>query len=88
MDTMKLLERLMRESDTRENVISGLTKEATAFELADNLYDLYKKLEEKEAFTPVRISQADFDKHFRIIGTRSDGTEETRGRRRKDYGTD
>ncbi len=83
MDTLKLLEKLMKEKDTKEEVVSGLTKEATAFELADNLYDLYKKEEEREAYTVLRISQADFDKHFRIIGTRADGKEETRGRKPK-----
>lgn len=83
MDTMKLIERLIKENDTKENVVSGLTKEATAFELADNLYELYKRIEGQEAFTPVRISQSDFDKHFRIIGTRSDGEIETRGRKAK-----
>lgn len=80
MDTLKLLEKLMREKDTKEQVVSGLTKEATAFELADNLYDLYKKTEEQESFVPMRISQSDFNKHFRIIGTRADGTKENRGR--------
>lgn len=80
MDTLKLLEKLMREKDTKEQVVSGLTKEATAFELADNLYDLYKKTEEQESFVPMRISQSDFNKHFRIIGTRADGTKESRGR--------
>lgn len=80
MDTLKLLEKLMREKDTKEQVVSGLTKEATAFELADNLYDLYKKTEEQESFVPMRISQSDFNKHFRIIGTRTDGTKENRGR--------
>lgn len=84
MDTLKLLENLLKEKDTKEQVVSGLTKEATAYELADNLYTLYVEQKSKEDATPMRITQADFDKHFRIIGMRSDGKEETRGRRRKD----
>lgn len=84
MDTLKLLERLMKENTTKEEVVSDLTREATAFELADSLYGLYKRVEGQDTFVPMRISQSDFDKHFRIIGTRSDGTLETRGRRRKE----
>lgn len=83
MDTLKLLENLIKERDTKEQVVSGLTKEATAYELADNLYSLYMEQKRKEEATPMRITQSDFDKHFRIIGMRSDGEVETRGRKPK-----
>lgn len=33
-------------------------------------------------FRPIAITQEEFDRHFRIKGTRADGTPENRGKRR------
>lgn len=81
-DTLKMLEQLVKRNTKEEEIVTYLTKNATAVELAEEYIKAYKengKLKD-DRFSVLRISPEDFDRHFRIIGTRSDGTEERRGR--------
>lgn len=83
MDTLKLLERLVREKASEKDVITYLADEVTFTELARDYYKLYLRYtEEDKEVTPMRISKRDFETHFRIIGYKSDGTPEGRGSKR------
>ena len=83
MNTLKMLEKLVREKASEKDVITYLADEVTFTELARDYYKLYLRYngEDKE-ITPLRISKEEFQKHFRIKGYRSDGTPEGRGSKR------
>lgn len=80
MDSLKILERLIKDGANERDIVLYLADNVPLTELARDYYNLYLKSEKLTGFTPMRISQADFDKHFRIIGFKSDGTKENRGR--------
>ena len=62
-----------------DNLVNNYTTRALTEQLANTCKE-NAELKERSA-SLVRISQEDFENHFRIIGKRSDGTEETRGRK-------
>lgn len=90
MDSLKILERLVREKASEKDIITYLADEVTFTELAKDYYKLYQRYNEKEKeITPIRISideysliKKEFSKYFRIKGYRSDGTPEGRGSKR------
>ena len=85
MSSLKILERLIKDGASERDIVLYLADNVPLTELARDYYNLYlKSAEEKQTtpITPMRISQADFDRHFRIIGFKSDGTPETRGSNR------
>lgn len=82
MDSLKILERLIKDGANERDIVLYLADNVPLTELARDYYNLYLKSEKLTGFTPMRISQADFDKHFRIIGFKADGTKEKRGANR------
>jgi len=82
MDSLKILERLIKDGASERDIVLYLADNVPLTELARDYYNLYLKSEKQTSVTPMRISQADFDKHFRIIGFKSDGTKEQRGSNR------
>ncbi len=82
MDSLKILERLIKDGANERDIVLYLADNVPLTELARDYYNLYLKSEKQTGFTPMRISQADFDKHFRIIGFKADGTKEQRGANR------
>lgn len=82
MDSLKILERLIKDGASERDIVLYLADNVPLTELARDYYNLYLKNEKQTGFTPMRISQSDFDKHFRIIGFKSDGTPEQRGSNR------
>jgi len=82
MDSLKILERLIKDGANERDIVLYLADNVPLTELARDYYNLYLKSEKQTGFTPMRISQSDFDKHFRIIGFKSDGTKEQRGSNR------
>lgn len=80
MKTDTTLDRLIKDGASERDIVLYLADNVTITELARQYYELYKELSDREEFTPIRISKADFDKHFRIIGFKSDGTPEARGK--------
>ena len=82
MDSLKILERLIKDGANERDIVLYLADNVPLTELARDYYNLYLKSEKQTGFTPMRISQSDFDKHFRIIGFKSDGTKEQRGSKR------
>lgn len=72
-----LIESGVSDTTLQDFVIENLTSKEMAELLIDALKENYKKPEEKL----IRISQSDFDAHFRIIGFRENGEPETRGRK-------
>jgi hypothetical protein len=86
-DTLKMLEQLIKRNSGEEDMVAYLTKNTTPVELAEEFVRTYRenmKMKD-DRFSVLRISPEDFDRHFRIIGTRSDGEPETRGRKKKEY---
>lgn len=81
MDSLKKIESALKNRAGQDDVVDYLIENVTTKELAEGLATALFELSKanKEKFL-IRISQADFDKHFRIIGFRSDGTKERRGR--------
>lgn len=71
-----LIESGVSDTTLQDFVIENLTSKEMTELLIDALKENYKKPEEKL----IRISQSDFDAHFRIIGFRENGEPETRGR--------
>ena len=69
----------MSTDDIIDNLVNNYTTRALAGQLVNTCKE-NTELKERSA-SLVRISQEDFENHFRIIGKRSDGTEETRGRK-------
>ena len=82
MDSLKILERLIKDGASERDIVLYLADNVPLTELARDYYNLYLKSEKQTSVTPMRISQADFDKHFRIIGFKADGTKEQRGANR------
>lgn len=82
MDSLKILERLIKDGAKERDIVLYLADNVPLTELARDYYNLYLKSEKQTSFTPMRISKADFDRHFRIIGFKSDGTKEQRGANR------
>ena len=82
MDSLKILERLFKDGASERDIVLYLADNVPLTELARDYYNLYLKSEKRTGFTPMRISQEDFDKHFRIIGFKADGTKEQRGANR------
>lgn len=82
MDSLKILDRLIKSGAKERDIILYLADNVPLTELARDYYNLYQKSEKQTGFTPMRISKADFDRHFRIIGFKSDGTKEQRGANR------
>ena len=81
----KSIDALIRQGVSTEDIVDYLAANLTTKEMTE---ELAKSLQENQRLKddmPVvmRITQSDFDKHFRIIGVRSDGKEETRGRKAK-----
>jgi hypothetical protein len=86
MDSLKILERLIKDGANERDIVLYLADNVPLTELARDYYNLYLKSEKLTGFTPMRISQSDFNKHFRIIGFKADGTKEQRGANRWNKG--
>lgn len=78
----KAIDNLIRQDVPIEDIIKYLAANLTSTELTEELASALKENRKlKDSIPPmVRITQEDFNKHFRIIGTRPDGTKENRGR--------
>ena len=82
MDTLKKLEAAIKDKTGKDEIVDYLIDNVTTKELAVYLARALYELDKARTQTVIRISQSDFDKHFRIIGFRRDGTPETRGANR------
>lgn len=82
MKTDTILDRLIKDGASERDIVLYLADNVTITELARQYYELYQEMTSREEFTPIRISKVDFDRHFRIIGFKSDGTPEARGSKR------
>ena len=82
MDTLKKLEAAIKDKTGQDEIVKYLIENVTTKELAESLVDAFYKLDKAKENTLIRISQSDFDKHFRIIGFKADGTKERRGANR------
>ena len=82
MSSLKILEKLIKDGAEEREIVLYLADNVPLTELARDYYNLYLECEKRETTTPMRISQSDFDKHFRIVGFKADGTPEARGSRR------
>lgn len=82
--TDKMIENLIKAGVCTEDIIAWLNDNLTTKELQERFVKtLRENYELKEDATGmIRISQSDFDRHFRIIGFRTDGTPENRGAKR------
>lgn len=78
----KAIDSLIRQDVPIEDIINYLAANLTSTELTEELAATLKENRKLRDSIPqmVRISQEDFNRHFRIIGTRPDGTKENRGR--------
>ena len=78
----RAIDSLIRQDVPIEDIISYLAANLTTTELTEELATALKENRKLKESIPamVRITQEDFNKHFRIIGTRTDGTKENRGR--------
>ena len=82
MNTLKKLEAAIKNRTGQDEIVNYLIENATTKELAEGLANALFELDKRKDRTLIRISQSDFDKHFRIIGFKSDGTKEQRGANR------
>lgn len=82
MNTLKKLEAAIKDKTGQDEIVKYLIENVTTKELAEGLVDAFYKLDKAKDRTVIRISQSDFDKHFRIIGFKADGTKEQRGSKR------
>lgn len=82
MNTLKKLEAAIKNRVGQDEIVKYLIENITTKELAEGLATALYELDKVKDRTVIRISQSDFDKHFRIIGFKSDGTPETRGANR------
>lgn len=82
MDTLKKLEAVIRNRTGQDDIVNYLIENVTTKEMAEGLATALYELDKANDRTVIRISQSDFDKHFRIIGFKSDGTKEQRGAKR------
>ena len=78
----KAIDNLIRQDVPIEDIIKYLAANLTSTELTEELASALKENRKlRDSIPPmVRITQEDFNRHFRIIGTRPDGTKENRGR--------
>lgn len=79
MDLRKL-EAAIKNRAGQDDIVNYLIENITTKEMAESLANALYELDKANNRTVIRISQSDFDSHFRIIGTRADGTPENRGR--------
>lgn len=84
MKTDSILDRMIKNGASERDIVLYLADNVTITELARQYYQLYLETVGKDGYTPIRISKSDFEKHFRIVGTRVDGGVETRGRKAKE----
>ena len=82
MDTLKKLEAAIKDKTGQDEIVKYLIENVTTKEMAEGLVDAFYKLNKTKTNTLIRISQSDFDKIFRIIGFKADGTKEQRGSKR------
>ena len=81
--TDKAIESLVKAGVSTEDIIAWLNNNLTTKELQERFVETLKEnYELKDTAGMIRISQSDFDRHFRIIGFRTDGTPENRGAKR------
>ena len=80
----KAIDSLVKSGVSTEDIIAWCNDNLTTKELTEHLVKTLKENYELKEEMPgmIRISQTDFDRHFRIIGLRSDGTPENRGSKR------
>lgn len=78
----KAIDNLIKEDVPIEDIVSFIAAHLTTSEVTEELAITLKENRRlKDRIPPmVRITQEDFNRHFRIIGTRTDGTKEKRGR--------
>ena len=83
--TNKTIEGLIKLGMTEEDIIAWLSENLTTKELTEQLAKTLKENYELKEEAPgmIRISQSDFNNHFRIIGFRSNGEPERRGRQKE-----
>lgn len=79
-ETFKTLEKLIEDNAPRAEIESYVRDNFITSELVSEYVTLLINDLTREETPPIRMSEEAFRKHFRIIGTRTDGTEETRGR--------
>ena len=81
----KTIDALVRQGVSTEDIVDFLATNLTAREMTEELAKTLQENQRLRDNMPVvmRITQSDFDNHFRIIGVRTDGKEETRGRKAK-----
>lgn len=82
MDTLKKLEAAIKNRTGQDEIVKYLIENITTKEMAEGLASALFELDKAKDKTLIRISQSDFDKHFRIIGFKADGTPEQRGANR------
>lgn len=73
--------RLLDEGMTEDEFMAYVRNNVPITELIKQFYELFLKYREKR-ITPIRITMAEFRKHFKIKGIRPDGTPENRGSKR------
>lgn len=78
----KEIDNLVKQNVPIEDIVSFIAAHLTTSEVTEELANtLQENRRLKDRIPPmVRITQEDFNRHFRIIGTRTDGTKEKRGR--------
>ena len=76
-----MIDGLKRGEVSAEEVKNHLMLNYNISEILDFCVELLSKYEET---TKIPISREDFEAHFRFIGTKEDGTTETRGRKKKE----
>lgn len=78
----KTIDAMVRQGVATEDIVDFITNNLTTQEANEmfvaSLLENQRLKEEKPAV--IRITQSDFNRHFRIIGRKTDGTQETRGR--------
>ena len=82
MDNLKKLEAAIKDRTGQDEIVKYLIENVTSKEMAEYLVNALYELEKAKTQKVIRISQSDFDSHFRIIGFKNDGTPETRGANR------
>lgn len=77
----KVIDNMVKAGASTEDIVDWLSDNLSTKELTERLAKTLKENCELKENSPglMRITQKDFDHHFRIIGFRSDGSPETRG---------
>lgn len=78
----KAIDALVKQGVATQDIVDFLNTNLTTKEMSEELARTLQENQRLRDEMPVvmRISQQQFNKHFRIIGKRVDGTDETRGR--------